>query len=303
MKNKALFLLISFLFIVALIYLFKSFFPGIPNQKLQPNNKIKIVASFYPLYFFASEIGGDRAEVSNITPVGAEPHDYEPTAREIANIESSNLLILNGGGIETWGNKIKDILTGTKIVILIAGDGLFSGKDPHIWLNPELAKIEADRIGASLSAIDPENKTYYLTNAKALENRLDLLDKKYESRLNNCRTRNFITSHSAFGYLANQYHLNQVSITGLSTDSEPSAKQLAKISQFAKTNNIKYIFFEKLVSPKLADTLASEIGANTLVLDPLEGISNNDISQGKNYFSLMEQNLINLETALQCSEI
>lgn len=300
MKNKFLLILIVFILIIGFIFYFKDFFTGNMMQKSQQNNKIKIITSFYPLYFFANEIGGERVTVRNITPPGVEPHDFDPTARELAEIEQSDLLILNGG-IEIWGEKVKKLLQGN-VVVLVAGEDLFSGPDPHIWLNPRLAKLEIERIQTTLSKIDPEYSTYYLPNAKALLAKMDLLDKNFTEGLDDCQTRNFITSHSAFSYLAKQYNLNQVSISGFSPDDEPSAKQLAEISLFAKQNNIKYIFYEKLASPKLAETVANEIGAETLVLDPLEGLSNNDINQGKNYFDLMQQNLINLEAALQCSK-
>lgn len=272
------------------------------------NGKLSVTTSFYPLYFFSSQIGGDKADVQNITPAGSEPHDYEPTAKDMARIEHANLLVLNGN-VESWGDKIKNNLQGKATTVIVAGEGLFTKtlteegetmRDPHVWLNPILAKKEVEKITKGYTTTDPLNKAYYEANEKQLTTKLDKLDAKYQAGLQNCQTRDIITSHEAFAYLAEQYGLNQVAIAGLSPDEEPSSKQLAEVADFAKQNNTHYIFFETLVSPKLAETIAQEIGAQTLVLDPIEGLSDDDIKQGKNYFTVMEDNLKNLQTALQC---
>jgi zinc transport system substrate-binding protein len=292
--------------LLTLALLLVVFFYKSTNKTVVKNNKIKVVTSFYPLYFFASEIGGEKAEVSNVTPAGAEPHDYEPTSQDIINIEKSNLLVLNGGNLEPWGEKIKHSFKG---VIIIAGDNLINLemqeegeriKDPHVWLSPLLAKKEIKNILSGYLKIDPNNKSYYEDNTKKLEDKLNQLDGLYAHGLSQCAKKTFITSHAAFGYLAKNYNLIQVSISGLSPEEEPSTKRLVEISDIAKKNNVKYIFFESLVSPKLSETVANEIGAKTLVLDPIEGVSNDDMKIGKNYLTIMKDNLKNLQTALEC---
>ena len=274
------------------------------------SNKTQVTASFYPLFFFAQEIGGEKVNVVNITPAGAEPHDYEPTPQDIFQIQKSKLLILNGG-VEAWGDKIKDNLKSTNVLIVTAGEGLLTNNlvengeksiDPHVWLSPSLAKKEAQKILAGFMQIDSGNVEYYTMNEKKLESKLDALDSEYKLGLKNCQNKDIITSHAAFYYLASAYGLKQVPITGLSPDSEPSARQLADIANFAKQNNIGYIFFESLVTPKLSETVANEIGAKTLVLDPLEGIPQDNIDRGADYFSVMRSNLNNLEIALQCKK-
>lgn len=273
------------------------------------NNKLQVTTSFYPLYFFASQIGGDKAEVQNITPSGAEPHDYEPTAQDIARIEKSNLLILNGGRLEAWGDKIKDNIKGKQVITVIAGNGIVNqqvfedGKpilDPHVWLNPSLASIEVKAILNGFIQVDPINKSYYYENTNNLLSQLNEIDKEYKQGLMNCNQKDIVTSHAAFGHLAKAYGLNQVPISGLSPDAEPSSKQLAEVSLFAKNHNVKYIFFESLLSPKLSETIAAEVGAKTIVLDPIEGVSGDDMRAGKNYFSIMKDNLTNLRLALEC---
>ncbi len=282
---------------------------GQNNNTASTNTRPVVTTLFYPLYFFASQIAGDTMNIYNITPAGAEPHDYEPTTQDMARIENSKLLILNGGKLEPWADKIRGDLQGKNILVIALGNDLADqqiledGKtiqDPHIWLNPKIAKQEAKIIAQNLAGVDPANTFTYQMNLQNLEKKLDDLDAQYRQGLANCQTRDIITSHAAFGYLAHEYNLNQVAISGLSPDAEPSAKQLAEVADFAKKNRVKYIFFESLVSPKLSQTIAQEIGAQTLVLNPIEGLSDEEISGGKNYFTEMKSNLVNLRTALQC---
>ncbi len=271
---------------------------------------LHVVTSFYPLYFFASEIAGDKAEVKNITPAGAEPHDYEPTARDSADMEGSRLIILNGGGFESWANKIKENINTKQIDIVTAGEGLMtrdviqngeSTIDPHVWLAPSMAQQMVDKIEAGFARVDPTNALYYASNADALKLKLRTLDTEYQEGLAHCAQKNIVTTHSAFGYLARAYHLNQVALAGLSPDAEPSSRDVARVAQFVKDHDIKYIFFESLVSPKLSQTVAMEVGARTLVLNPLEGLTSEEIAAGKNYLTEMRQNLINLKIALVCT--
>lgn len=278
------------------------------SKNIDPD-KLPVVVSFYPLYFFASEIGGEKASVINITPSGAEPHDFEPTARDMAKMENSKLIILNGGDLETWQNDIRKNIDPKSTQLVVAGEDLTMQKvtadgqvgiDPHVWLSPVLAQKMVDRIAQGFAQADSKNKDYYNANADALKNKLAQLDAQYEQRLSDCARKDIITAHAAFGYLVAEYGLKQVSLAGLSPDAEPSPSQLAEITKFARDNGVKYIFFESLASPKLAETLASEVGAQTLVLDPLEGLGADDLAQGKNYLTVMQDNLTNLRTALEC---
>lgn len=275
------------------------------------NNKIKVVASFYPMYFFASQIGGEKADVTNITPDGAEPHDYEPTTQENVKINQSNLLILNGANLELWGNKIKDQLQKNGTLVIVAGEGLTNKNlnenrqkilDPHIWLDPILAKKEVENIKLGFEKVDAKNGAYFETKAKILKEKLDELDKNYKNGLKNCQKKDFITSHEAFGYLAERYGINQIAISGISPDEEPTSQKLAKIVDLVKEKNIKIIFFESFVNPKLSEIIAEETGAKTMTLDPIEGITENNLEKGVNYFTLMKQNLDSLQTALQCNK-
>ena len=273
------------------------------------DDRLTVTASFYPYYFIATEIGGDKANVINLTPSGVEPHDYELTPDDIKKIISSKFIVMNGV-VEPWAEKIKDILKEYPINILTQEKTLFSqdytdeenhkSLDPHIWLSPKLAKLQTDSIAEEYVKVDPKNSDYYLHNADNLKNKLDSLDKDYQVGLSNCQTKNIVTSHAAFGYLAKEYGLNQIAISGLTPDAEPSLKELSDTVNFVKKNKIKYIFFESLVSPKLSETIANEVGAQTLVLNPIEGLTQQETAEGKNYLDIMTENLKNLTTALKC---
>lgn len=299
-----------FVIILAVLFLGGNWLFQNKQETQEISQKMPVVASFYPVAFFASEIGGYKTNITNLTPPGVEPHDYEPSTKDLTKLERSRALVLNGG-IEGWADKVKTTLASKQITIIVAGDGLINKKieedgkeivDPHIWLDPVLAKEEARKIAEGLAKADPENQSYYENSLSLLNDKFDQLHQKYQLGLSNCQEKDIITSHTAFAYLAARYGLNQVAISGLSPEAEPSLQQLADISEFAKENNVKYIFFENRVSPKLAETIASEVGAKTLVLDPLESLSEDDISTGKNYFTVMEDNLKNLQLALGCNQ-
>lgn len=303
-KNIKILILLIIILIGVIFLIFNK------KEETLQNDKFKIVTSFYPLYFFASYIGGDNVEVYNIVPSGAEPHSYEPTAKDMALIENGDLIILNGGGFESWASDLENNIL-DKNKLLIAGEGLFTlsqeydnhgdgNNDPHIWLSPSLAMYMVDSIETRLSLLDDINKEYYASNALSLKQKLVNLDLEFKNNLSNCQMKDIVTSHMAFAYLAKDYGFRQVPISGLSPEEEPSFKDIIKIIKFVEDNNIKYIFFESLMSPKFSETIANETGAKTLVLNPIAGLTKEEINMGKDYFILMEENLSNLKIALQC---
>lgn len=304
--NKKLIVLLGILvFIVAGILLF-----NLSSIKKVNNGKMQVAASFYPMYFFASQIAGDKADVTSITPASAEPHDYEPTTQDLVGIENSQMLVLNGGALEAWGNKIQSQLP-VNVLVVTAGEGLANKQlnengqiiqDPHIWLDPILAKKEVAVIEKGFEKIDPKDTSYFQANAKKLDGELDALNVEYSRAFTNCAQKDFVTSHAAFGYLGAQYGINQIPISGVSPDEEPSTQKLVEITNLVKAKNIKVVFFESLVSPKLSETIANETGAKAMVLDPIEGLTKDEIQSGQNYLTIMKQNLNNLQIALQCQK-
>lgn len=307
-KDFVIFAIIAAI-LVGAVWFFK--IKSTPVSTIPTSARLQVTTSFYPLYFFATQIGGDKADIVNIIPTGVEPHDYEPSAQNIIEIENSKLLVLNGGGLEAWGEKIAKTIPAGHTLILTVGKDLITQTiteggaaiiDPHVWLSPPLAKKMVDKIAAGFEQVDPTNATYYESNAQTLIDKLSTLDSHFQSGLANCEQTDIVTSHAAFGYLATAYHLNQVSIAGLSPDVEPSPKDLGAIIELVKKNNIKFIFFESLASPKLSETIARETGAQTLVLNPIEGLTPEEVATGKDYFTAMEQNLNNLQLALGCKK-
>ncbi len=273
-----------------------------PQEK--ESGKIKIVTTFYPLYEFSKRIGGEKVDVSILVPAGVEPHEWEPLPRDIINIQSARIFVYNGAGFEPWVEKTLKGIDPEKLVAVDSTKGIELIKeeegafDPHVWLDPVLAEQQVNLIEEALIKIDPENSGYYDANSHALKEELTMLDEEIRKELNSTKKKVFISSHAAFSYFARRYGLKQVAIAGISPEAEPGPAKIAEIVKIAKENEVNYIFFETLVSPKLSEVIAKEVGAKTLVLNPIEGLSRDEIDKGKTYFTVMLDNLKNLKTAL-----
>ena len=272
--------------------------------------KIKIYTSIYPVYDFAKKVGGDKVDVTNLVPAGTEPHDWEVSTSDIVNLEKADMLIYNGAGIENWTDKVINTLENKDIVYVKTSEGLDIHKvseedshsheedghshgsyDPHTWLSIKNAKKEMENIKDALVKYDPDNAKYYEDNYEEYAKKFDELDKKYSDTLGPIENKTIIVAHEAFGYLCSDYNITQEGIEGLTPDSEPDPARMSEIIKFAKENNVKTIFFEELVSPKVAETIAKEIDAKTEVLNPLEGLTEEQINNGEDYFTVMEHNL------------
>lgn len=270
------------------------------------NKKVTATASFYPLYEFTKNIGGDKVEVINITPAGSEPHGFEPSAKQLATAYKSDVFIYNGADMETWAdNFLKDykntiVKSSDNVSLLEISEDNNNLRDPHFWLDPVAAKKIVDNILAGLIKASPENKAYFTDNANNYKDKLIALDKSFKDGLSECKTDTAITSHDAFNYMANRYDLKLLSISGIDPSVEPDAAKLAEISDLVKSNGINYIFFESLTSPKLAETIANETGAKTSVLDPIGGLSEESQQKGDSYVTIQQRNLKNLRMALDC---
>ena len=272
------------------------------ESKVPPELKIKVAASFYIPAEFAQQIGGEKVNVISITPSGVEPHEYEPTPGEIADVYSAKLFIYQGGVFDAWAGRLRDDLVtrGVKVVSVMDSFGL-KNADPHIWLDPDLARREAEIIRGALIEIDPVNAFLYQKNSVDYLNVISLLDEEYKKGLAHCAKKDFVVSHSAFGRLARRYGLFPHSIVGASSEEEPSPGRIAEIIKLARAKGIKHIFTEPLVSSRAVETIARETGAEILTLNPIEGLTEKDAAEGKNYISLMRENLGNLRLALGCN--
>ncbi len=292
MKNK------RFIFIVALVVLGVAILSGC-NKEVEEVDGLKIYTTFYPLYDFTQKIGGDKVIVENMVPIGVEPHDFEPSPRQIANLADGDGFIFLGDPMDPWASKVASEFQDKDLYILEAGKGLIKDNDPHIWLDPSLSKEISKNILNMLISIDGDNKAYYRENFEKIERKFDDLDDLYRQELVDLARKDIVVTHSAFGYLADRYGLNQIAISGLSPQEEPTPKKMAELIDLVRERDIKYIFFEALASTKLADTLASEANTGLLVLNPLDGMSQEEMDQGKDYFSVMDENLRNLLRALK----
>lgn len=269
--------------------------------------RLTVVTTLYPLQFLAQKVGGDRVRVVNLTPTGVEPHDWQPGARDIISILEADLFTYNGTGFEPWVDRVLEKAHENQI--LNATDslrqGLSSGEgqgfvDPHVWLDPGLYLKQAVAVKQALAAIDPEGAAQYSENLASLEQDMNVLEAEMEKALSACALNVFVINHASFGYLARRFGLEQLSISGLSPEAEASPARLRGLVNQIEDSGIGYVFFESLVSPRIAETLANEVGAQTLELNPLAGLTSEEQYAGEDYFSVMRSNLDNLKKALQC---
>ena len=281
----------------------------------EDGGKVKVVASFYPMADFATKVGGDHVEGTNLVPAGTEPHEWEPSPTDVTKIKDADLLVYNGASMEGWVDDTLASLGNDAPATVVASDGIQlragdeheeSGEgeaheheyDPHVWLAPENAKHEMENIKNALVKVDPEHKDDYEANFEKYASQFDELDNDYRTKLSAVPNKTVVVSHEAFGYLCDAYGLNQVAIAGMDAEGEPDAQTMASIIDQVKAQNIKVIFSEDLVSPKVSQQIADATGATCEVLKPVEGLTDEQLSAGEDYFSVMKANLDELVAAL-----
>jgi zinc transport system substrate-binding protein len=291
--------------------------------------QLEVVAAFYPFQFVAGRVAGPHASVTSLTQPGAEPHDLELTPRQVASISTADLVVYErtfqaavDEAVDQSGTEhVLDTATVVPLEPLGAAEHQHEGEgdehadgdhaeegedghdhgglDPHVWLDPTRLATITTAVRDQLSAVDPDHATDYQANAAALEAELGALDQEFRTGLASCEREEFITTHTAFGYLARRYGLSQIGITGLSPDAEPSPARIAEVQHEAEEHGVTTIFYETLISPAIAEAIAGDLGLATDVLDPIEGIT--DSSRGQDYVAVMRSNLTALEKANGCS--
>ncbi|MFP3712735.1 metal ABC transporter solute-binding protein, Zn/Mn family [Puerhibacterium sp. TATVAM-FAB25] len=282
---------------------------------------VRVLASFYPLQYVAQQVGGEHVRVDNLTPPAAEPHDLELSPAQVREIGTADVVLYLSGfqsavdeGVEARAPE--HVLDAADVVTLeahgaaeeheehSADDGHDHGAlgelDPHFWTDPNLLAELAAPVAEQLSAADPEHAADYEAGAAALEQTLADLDAEYAEGLAACSGATLVTSHAAFGYLAERYGLEQVGISALDPEAEPSPARLRQIGAVVQESGVSTLFSETLVSPKVTETLAADLGVATAVLDPLEGLSEDAVASGEDYVSVMQSNLETLEQGLVC---
>lgn len=277
------------------------------------SERLQVAATIYPLVFFAEQIGGDLVEVTALVPQGLEPHDYEPSPNDLKALYDADLVIYNGAALEPWMEDLGSELTEDDVelfeaashVDLIALSDEENGEwDPHVWLDPIRAKTIVNSLASTMAGLDSENAETYQNNAKVIMAELDKLSEDFtmELALMSCSAREFVTAHEAFAYLADRYGFTMISISGINPQDEPSIKELEEISKVVEEHGLTTIYTETLVSSAYAETISEETGATLMVLNPLEGLTAEDVAAGENYFSIMKRNFGNLKAGFVCNE-
>ncbi|HBG28692.1 MAG: hypothetical protein A2Y10_12120 [Planctomycetes bacterium GWF2_41_51] len=313
---------ILFFWITVIILLLAMFASVKFGQKSRPDDgKLTVITTLFPLYDFSKNIGGDKVNVSLLLPPGVEPHSFEPKPSDIAKIGGADVFVFTGEFMEPWAHNIIRGTSNAKIGVVDASAEVKmismeerhecdehhehenqDGIDPHIWLDFDNVKIIVDNITNAFCEKDPANADYYKQNADEYKNKINELDNEYRTALANCRTRTIVYGgHYAFGYMAHRYELQYRAAQGLSPDAEPSAQDIIALIEQIRENNIHSIFYEELTNPKIAETIAAETNAKMLALNDAANVSRKDIENNTSFISIMENNLKNFKTGLECN--
>jgi len=310
---KKIIFVISIIGIIVLGLYLAIRFSAIPKNN---NQKLTVVTTIFPLYDFVKVIGQDKVEVSLLLPPGIEAHNFEPRPSDISKINEADIFIYTGKLMEPWAEDIINGLSSKSLLVIDASASLFpvgtlidnqselsSEQDPHIWLDFGNDKQIIQAIVEALIMKDVPNADYYRAQASDYQILLSDLDSRYLAALQECKSREIIYGgHYAFAYLAKRYNLQYFSAQGISPDSEPTAQDFVKLSEQIKQNNIKYIFYVELASPKIAETIARETGAQMLLLNASHNVSREDLVDSKTFLQIMEENLNNLKIGLECKK-
>lgn len=286
------------------------------NSKVN-DDRVNVVVSFYPLKEFAEGIGGEKVRITTLIPAGIEPHEWELSPQDVVSVLNADVFIYNGAGLEPWAERILNVIDKKKTVVVETTNGIElieaseeerkeNGEeqpgtfDPHVWLDPLRVVQQVENIKKGLIAADSSGAEFYEFNTQKFVEKLHSLNSKFVDDLSDCVRQEFVTSHEAFGYFAKRYNLLQIPIAGFSPEEEPTPQHIAGLIKLIKEKNIKTIFVETLVHPKVALALAKDTESKTKTLNPFEGLSEDELRAGMNYFGVMEQNLNKLKDALGC---
>ncbi|MHC5269336.1 metal ABC transporter substrate-binding protein [Enterococcus sp. LJL98] len=285
--------------------------------KQKEAGKIQVLATFYPMYEFTKAVVGDVGDVEWLIPAGTEPHDYEPSAKDLAKMSEADAIVYNSDVFETWMSNVTPQLDLEQTTVIEASQAIEllpvdeedghghvdsdhqHSQDPHVWLDPVLAMAQVEQIQTALSARYPEHAATFLAQSQAYIDQLQALDQAYQAAFQTAKNRSFVTQHGAFAYLAKRYHLTQEAIAGLSAEEEPSPRRLAELKAYVIDNQIQVIYFEENASGKVAQTLAKETGVELAELSVIESLTKEQLTADVSYLSLMEENLIALQRSIR----
>ena len=297
-RNKPIKFTTLALILTCIIFTFGGCVTGTASNNTK-ESKVKVVVSFNAMREFASAIGKDKIDIITMIPNGTEPHDFEPTAKDFKNLSDANVFVYSGFGMESWKDKVLKSINNKNLIVVDASKGSTPIKngdsdeikehgqyDPHIWLSLKGAKNQSKNIKDTLVKADPSNKNFYEKNYSDFSKQLDDLYNEYNKKFQTVSTKSFVTGHAAFAYLCRDFGLKQNSVEGVFAEGEPSSQKLAQLVNYCKQNNIKTIFVEDMVSPKVSNTLAKEVGAKAKKIYTIESKEDN-----KNYIQSMKSNL------------
>jgi zinc transport system substrate-binding protein len=312
MKGKIILTIVGLVIIaVGIFALFQ-----IKGAKPKDNDagKIKVVTTLFPLYDMAKTIGGDKADVSLLILPGMEPHTFEPKPSDIIKINKADCFVYTGRFMEPWAADITKGITNKNLIVVDASKGThmipaeFHDKDepqgaldPHIWLDFANARIMVENIAAALEARDPADQAFFKQRVADYNTKLAELDAAFRKTLSSCKSREIVYGgHYAFGYLAKRYGLRYLAAQGVAPDAEPTAKDLVRLVEQIKKNNIHYVFYEELASPKIAETIARETNTKILLLNAAHNLTRDQFERGVTFFDIMNADLKNLKIGLEC---
>ncbi|MCX8026830.1 MAG: zinc ABC transporter substrate-binding protein [Thermodesulfovibrionales bacterium] len=304
------------IFILIIVLLTACF--GCKKQEANDTKKMRIITTLFPLYEFSKEIAGQNAIVELLLPAGSEPHSFEPKPMDIARLNNSDIFVYTGRFLEPWVDRLLKAIDNKNLIVIDASRGTtlltikqhshkhdnnphHSDVDPHIWLDIRNAMKMVDNIYEGIVQKEPLNQDFYKKNADRYKAILSDIDSNYEKTLSSCPKKTIISGgHHSFGYLAKRYNLHFYSAYGISPDSEPSPKTLATLSSIVKKEGLRYVVFEEMIMPRVANTIARETGAQVVLLRAGHNLEVDEFKKGKTFVSVLNDNLDVLKKVLQC---
>ena len=295
-------------FLIAIVA-FSAFYVYNTRPAAAAPNLIKVLATFYPVYEFAKNVGGDRIDLSLLVPMTVDVHEFEPTPSSVQEVASANVLIYSGARLEPWVAQIVAAADNPGLVVVDSSQGIAlipvppafqkdnRTVDPHIWLDPVLAKQQVMNILQGLTKVDPADRDYFTSNAQAYNSKLDVLNSEILNVTAHAKTRYFVTFHEAFAYFAKRYNLTQIPIAG-PFEEEPSPSEIQSVITSIQQYRLCYVGYESLSNPALSQSIATQTHAKLVLMDPIEGLTQSDQAAGKTYLIKMQDNLAVFALAL-----
>lgn len=308
MQKKTQTILAASIIVIVLVAIIAGF-SLLNSQPPSSGNSLNVLATFYPLYDFAKNVGGDKVTVSILVPETVDVHDFDPTPSSIALVASADVLIYNGAGLEPWISSVVNAADNPNLKLVDTSAGIqllqvspqFQSNnqtyDPHIWLDPVLVKQQVSNILNGLIEVDPADSQYFTQNAQAYQSKLDDLNSQIINATANVKTRYFVTFHEAFAYFAKEYNLTQIPIAGPFQE-EPTANDIQNVINAINQYHLLYVGYESLENPAISESISSQTNATLILMNPIEGLTAEDKAAGKDYLILMQENLSNIVLAL-----